>query len=277
VAVLAVLPSLSPEARVDGERAVERARYAFVIGATQPFEEVYPRALFEGRVAREIQEEGVLAERFGMTVTRELLETEYERIEGSTKASEQWEAIKRALDGDRRRIEDVFCRPLLVSRALHARFAFDQAIHSEAHENARKARALFLASKSPPEAHRVKVRLGADGELPSTEALLAAAKAEAGTGPRVLTPPSQPPEDAPGTASPEVAEVLDKQLRDPGNVTTILEERDQFEVYRLVDRAKDVLTVEVVRVPKRDFESWFAVVSARPAATGAGPALEVTR
>lgn len=264
--VLAVALSLPMAARLEGERAVEQARYSFVIGATRPFDEAFPRALFERRVAREDAEEEVLKRVFGLEPTAEVLAAEYDRIEETTRDPDQWRAIKAALGDDRGTIEEVFCRPLVVSRALRARFAFDQAIHSETHENARKARALFLAGKSPPEAQRVRVRLGADGELPSTEALLAAAKAEAGTGPGVLTPPSQSSADAPETASPELASVLDKQLRDPGDVTTILEERDQFEVYRLVERAKDVLTVEVVRVPKRDFGGWFAAVSAQPAA-----------
>jgi hypothetical protein len=242
---------------VDAERAVEQARYAFTLGATRPFAEVYPRAFFEKRVAREIREEDVLAGQFGVTVTPELLETEYERIERSTKAPEQWAAIKRALGDERRRIEDILCRPLLVSRALRARFAFDQQIHAEQHEQARKARAIFVAGRQPPEAQRVKVRLGADEALPGTEAVLAAAKAEAETGPRVLAPSSPPPTDAPETVSPEVGSVLDKELRVQGDVITILEERDQFEVFRLIGRASDLLTVEVVRVPKRDFESWF--------------------
>jgi len=101
------------------------------------------------------------------------------------------------------------------------------------------------------------VRLGADEALPSTEALLAAAKAESASGPRVLTPSSPRPADAPETVSPDVGGVLDKQLRTPGDVTTILEEPDQFEVFRLLERAADLLTLEVVRVPKRDFEGWF--------------------
>jgi len=255
VAVLAVAPGLV-DSRVESERAVERARYAFTLGATQPFENAFPRSVFERRVARELREESLLAERFGMTVTRELLKEEYERIERSTRAPEQWDAIKRALGDDRLRVEDVFCRPLLVSRVLRARFAFDRQIHAEPHAQAREARALFLAAKQPPEARRVRVRL-ADEAPPSTDVLLAAAKAQAASGPRLLTPASPPPADTPETVSPEVAAVLQKQLRTPGDVTTILEERDQFEVFRLVARAEDVLTAEVVRVPKRDFEAWF--------------------
>jgi hypothetical protein len=90
---------------VDGERAVERARYRFVIGATQPFDEVYPRSVFEKKVAREIAEERVLKKVFGVTVTKAVLAAEFDRIEKTTKAPDQWEAIKAALKNDRRRIE----------------------------------------------------------------------------------------------------------------------------------------------------------------------------
>src|SRR2546430_1337623 len=47
-------PQLTVAARVDAERAVERARHQFVIGATKPFDELYPRSFFEARVAREM-------------------------------------------------------------------------------------------------------------------------------------------------------------------------------------------------------------------------------
>lgn len=250
--------------RVEAERAVERARYAFVIGTMRPFDEAYPRELFVRRVERETAEEEVLKHVFGLEPTPEVLEGEYERIEATTKDPAQWSAIKAALGNDRTRIEETFCRPLVVSRALRTRFTFDQTIHSEPHEYARKARALFLAGASPPEARRVKVQLGTGNETPGTDGLLAAAKAEAGTGPRVLTPPSPPPTNVPEPVSHEVGAVLGRQLLRPGDVTTILEERDQFEVYRLVERARDTLTVERVQVPKRDLETWFTAARRGP-------------
>ncbi len=66
----------APSVRAEEERAVERARYQFVIGATRPFDEVYPRSLFEKRVARELAQERVLRRVFGLSVTRELLAEE---------------------------------------------------------------------------------------------------------------------------------------------------------------------------------------------------------
>ncbi len=141
---------LSVAARVDYERAVEKTRYQVVIGNTRPFDEVYPRSLFEKRVQREIAEERVLKNVFGLSVTPKLLDQELDRIEKSTKAPDQWEAIKKTLKNDRRLIEEVFCRPLLVDRALRAKFAFDQKIHAVPHQKAREARAAFLEGKAVP-------------------------------------------------------------------------------------------------------------------------------
>ena len=72
---------LSVSARVDHERAVERTRYQFVIGNTKPFDEVYPRSVFEKRVQNELAEERVLRKAFGISVTPKLLEGEFQRIE----------------------------------------------------------------------------------------------------------------------------------------------------------------------------------------------------
>ena len=48
---------LSVAARVEYLRGVERSRYQFVLGATQPFDKVYPLSLFEQWVEREMAEE----------------------------------------------------------------------------------------------------------------------------------------------------------------------------------------------------------------------------
>src|SRR5664280_402892 len=184
LALLLAAPPLPLAERVEGERAVERARYAFVIGAARPFDEVYPRSVFETKVRREADEERVLARRFGMEVTPALLAAEYERIERETRAPEQWAAIKAALGGSREKVEEVFCRPLMVDRALRARFAFDQAIHAKEHQKVRAARTLFLAGKAPP--GMTRLRLSRRSEAEGTQEMLARAKAEAAV-PKVLS------------------------------------------------------------------------------------------
>ena len=57
--------------------------------------------------------------------------------------------------------------------------------------------------------------------------------------------------------APEMAKVLETQLKAKGDVTTILEERDRFSVFRLVRADSSAWVVEAVRVPKRDFDRWF--------------------
>jgi hypothetical protein len=252
---LAGSPPLPFSERVEGERAIERARYRFVIENSQPFDEVYPRTVFEKRVRGEIEQERILQSVFGMTMTPELLHEEFDRIEKSTQAPDQWAAIRAALGNDRRRTEQVFCRPLLVDRALRARFAFDQKIHAKPHQSARTARAAF--EKGEPVAGSSVVHLRRGGEpAPSTAELLGEARAQASL-PRVLDSGHGASPEGPLPVDPEVAAVLEKELKRPGDVTTILEERDRFEVFRLIEVSADTWRVDAVRFLKVDYDAWF--------------------
>jgi hypothetical protein len=265
LALLVAAAPLSFAERVEGTRAAERARHAFVIGATRPFDEAYPRSVFEKKVKRERAEERVLSRKFGMQVTAALLLAEYERIEKETRAPDQWEAIKKTLGGSRRKIEGVVCWPVLVDRVLRARFAFDQKIHAAEHRQARLARDAFLAGRTATGTKLL--RLSRRGEEPAgTDEMLARARADA-TGPKVLSPAGpESKEDQPLNPDPEMVKVLEKELRAKGDVTTILEERNRFSVFRLVSSDAGEWLVEAVQVPKRDFDRWLdaAVKTAKP-------------
>jgi hypothetical protein len=266
LALLLAASPLSFTERVDGARAAERARYTFVIGAAKPFDEVYPRSVFEKKVRREVAEERVLSHEFGMQVTAELLSAEYERIEKETRAPDQWEAIKKSLGGSRRKIEEVVCRPGLVDRVLRARFAFDQKIHEAEHQKAREARQVFLAGKTPKGSSTI--RLSRKSEPVGTDELLAKARSEA-SGPKILAPDEPGKKsDAPVPVDPDMAKVLEKELKTKGDVTTILEERNRFSVFRLMTSDAGEWLVEAVQVPKRDFDRWLDAVlkTAKPSA-----------
>ena len=251
------LSGLPASARVEGERAVERARYRFVIGATRPFDEAYPRPVFEKKVAREIAEERVLRKSFGVAITPGILAAEFGRIEKGTKAPDQWKAIKTALGNDRRRIEEIFCRPLLVERMLSAKFAFDPAIHAGPHQRAREARAELLAGRKPV---GVSLIVLSRGTRPAgTEDILAQAQKDAAL-PRILEPPRPRDNNAPVSVDPELGLILERELVKPGDVTTILEERDRFSVFRLIEKSSDSWRVEAVTFPKAEFETWFEKV-----------------
>jgi hypothetical protein len=252
------LAVLSFDARVEGERAVERARYKFVINATKPFDEVYARAVFEKRVRQQEARERALKKVYSVELTEAQLADELLRIERSTRAPEQWEAVKKALGGEREKILEIVCRPLLVERVLRGRFDQDRQVHAAERQKAREARAAMLAGKSPEGLRVVSLTSESDAG-PGLDEMLTKAKSEA-KGPRVLTPPKERAKDAPFPAPPELIAVLEKELKKPGDVTTILEDRQQFQVFRLVERQGPVFKLEAVNVPKRPFDVWLAEV-----------------
>lgn len=251
-------PMLPREERVEALRAVERARYAFTLEVTKPFDEVHPRATFEKQADRQALEETVLLAVFRMSPTREAMVAEYKRIERGSQAPEQWEAMKRALGDDRRKVEEVVCRPLLVSRALRARYETDLSLHTREHQRAREAREAFLDGKVPSGARRMRLARGGDAPPDPTREMLDQVRAQA-RGPKILggeKANAGAREDA-VPVDPEKARILEKELRKPGDVTTILAERDRFSVYRLDAADPSEWYVLGVEVPKRPFDAWF--------------------
>jgi len=253
--------ALTDAQRIAAKEAIERARYVFVIGDKPPFETRYPRSFFVKQLEQEHQREAVLRQVFGVTMKKSDLAYEYRRIEKSTRAPDQWEAIKKAVHNKRSIVEEVVCRPLLVDRALRAKFDFDQSIHATPHAAARKARQEFLAGHQPAGATTVTLSRSA-GTPEETDEMLRKAQAESSV-PRVLTPgaPTETPKTVP--LEPEAAALLEKELKKPGDVSTILEYRDRFEVYKLLEIKPATWRVNVVRFPKEDFDKWYAATVAR--------------
>jgi len=243
------------DARVEATRALERARYRFVIGATKPFDELYARKVFVDRVRRMLDEERILQRRFGVVITPEMLDDEYKRIEVMTKDQDQWDAMKAVLGNDRSFIEEVVCRPLLADRLLRVKFGFDQEIHAGPHQQARAARALFLAGEKVPAARRLVLDRAVRGGA-TTEEMLEQSKKEA-TGPRETAPRAGKEESLPRPVDSEMARILERELLKAGDVTTILEDRERFSVFRLIELRPDRWIVQAVTFPKIEFDAWF--------------------
>ena len=246
---------LSFSGRVDAKRTVERVRYGFVIGTTEPFEKVYPRSFFEQKVRRELDQERVLKTVFGTSITAEMLADEFKRIEVTTQDQDQWDAIKAALNNRRPLIEEIFCRPLIAERLLRQKFALDRSIHAGPHQKARAARARFQSRKKISGARVLLLSRRSSGPFDTREALDKARKESAG--PRVLTIDPKPSDKTPLPTEPALAKVLEKELEKPGDVTTILEHSDRFDVYRLLSISSERWKVEAVSFPKLDFDQWF--------------------
>lgn len=253
--VLATGAGLSLSERAEGLRAVERVRYGFTLNTTRPFDDVYPRSIFERKARQQQVMERLLTRRFGLRVTTKLLEKEFERIEHETRAPEQWVAIKEALGGDRRRVEEVFCRPALVERALRTRFDFDPRIHAGPHQRVREARVALLAGETPSGATEERIsRVRRDP--PSSEEPNEGQWLEP-VDPRLIGNSRASSSESPPSVDPALARVLETQLKKPGDVTTILEERDRFLVFRLLSLTKSEWTVLAFQKSKLDFEDWY--------------------
>ena len=247
--------------RVDAKRAVERVRYGFVIGATEPFDKVYPRSFFERKVRLELDQERVLKTVFDTSITAEMLADEFKRIEVTTQDQEQWDAIKAVLNNHRPLIEEVFCRPLIAERLLRQKFALDRSIHAGPHQKAREARARFQSRKKVPGSRVLLLSRRSSTAFDTREALDKARKESAG--PRVLTVDPKPSDNTPRPTEPALARVLEKELKRPGDVTTILEHTDRFDVYRLLSISSARWRVEAVSFPKLDFDQWFDQIRPR--------------
>lgn len=258
VPLLAILLSvpLSFSDRLTTRVAVERMRYGFVLNAEKPFDQVYDRKYFESIVRKEIDQEKVLRRVFGVEVTSRMLENEYQRIEVTTRDEEQWQAIKSVMADRPALIQEIVCRPLVVQRLLREKFDLDRTIHAEPHAKAREIRAQFLAGTKVGLAKVVRLSRVAEGGAPTDE-MLRKARAEA-EGPRVLTGPGERErEDRILPIDVHLGNVLTRELRKPGDVTTVLEHRDRFEVMRLVQIHPEYWKVELVTIPKLDFDTWF--------------------
>src|SRR5262249_10254125 len=94
-----------------------------------------------------------------------------------------------------------------------------------------------------------------------TAQLLEKSRAEA-TGPRLIVGEKELSADSALAVDPEMAQVLEKELKKPGDVTTILEERERFSVFRLQSLTVNEWTVRAFQIAKRDFETWFEKVKA---------------
>jgi len=220
VATLAA-PHLDAGQWIEAKQAIERARYAFVIGSAKPpFDEAYPRSFFEKLHAAGRERERVLQHVFAVAITARMLDDELGRIERDTKAPEQWSAMKAAVHDDRQLLEDVICRPLLVDRILRQKFAFDENIQARRHDEARRARIALMKGRIPASA--IDVHIDPDALEPAAMA------------------------------------ALSKELKKSGDVSTILEFHDRFEVYKLIRvEAGKSWRAHLVRISKENFDTWY--------------------
>lgn len=154
--------------------AIERVYHAHRTGTKPPFEQAMPRELIEQLTRQDQHKETVLGKVYGFEIIPAMVETEVQRIDATTRASEMLAEIKQALGGDPARFARAMARPIVVERELRRRFDNDDARHAARRREAEQAREKLLAEQPVAGMQEVTWQLTPRPEEISAEALAAA-------------------------------------------------------------------------------------------------------
>jgi hypothetical protein len=259
--------------------AIEHVYYEHRTGTKPDFEQTMPSTLLEKLVREDSTKETTLARVYGVKITGAWLATEVERINTTTRAPEMLAEIKAALGNDPEKFANAFAKPILVERELRRRFENDDALHAAVRRECENTRNQLLAARTngaspaqllallqesrsnavsettwqlaprPPESNaptadvlEIKKRFGPDAQIISSPS--AGADQE-----RKLYF-----EDLPV----ELRNVLRVQLRQPGDVSAVIETPGGFLLYLTREKTEKILAVATMSLPKRSYESWLA-------------------
>lgn len=267
-----------PFSALCGDRiAVERVYYDHRLGEKPPFEQSMPLALIDRLVRQEQHKEEVLRRIYGIEITPSLVRTEVERINLTTRAPGVLAEIKAALGNDTNRFARVVARPILVERLLRDKFDNDAVLHAAERRKAESARQCVLVAKHQGQSlSELTVLLKQDGTSQVSKITwhLRGASLKMAPGPDTAGPPkTSGPDDAtppvpPSRAShgrfylddlpPTLQTVIRSQLRQPGDVSAVIELDDGFALYVLEEKTAEALRVAALSVPKRNYQQWLA-------------------
>ena len=258
--------------------SVERVYYNHRLGEKPPFGQVLPPAALERLVRQDLRKEAALRITYGVEMTPELLAAEVRRIDTTTRAPEMLAEIKAALGNDPARFAAVFAKPILVERLLRGKFDADDALHAPQRRIAEQARnELFAAKRSGADAEHLLALLRHSHSNAVTEAVwqLTARPAETNAhaagdseikrrfGPDAQLLAAPPDGDAQeanlyfAELPAELQNVLRVQLRQPGDVSAVIETPGGFLLYLAQERTAAKLSVAAFTLPKRTLEQWL--------------------
>ena len=242
--------NLTMEERVAAQAAIQRVYYSHQAGSKRPFEEAVPRAALMSQVEDYLRKSAALQVNGRIELTPRMLASELERMRRETQKPGRLRELFAALDNDPFVIQETLVRQTLVNRLLRDSFAQDRSYHTKAFQEAEASRAAIRSGVIDPFAeglHRAVLEIG----------------------------PAE----------------FDRWLRrvpgGPGSVGEIIEERDAFVFYVLLERSdRDTSHARFAEYsfPKQSWDSWwrseatrFDRSSIRPVAHDLdGTAIEIT-
>lgn len=256
--------------------AIERVYYNHRLGQKPPFEQVLPPATVEKLVRQDLRNEAALKNVYGVEITPAMLDAERQRINSTTRAPETLTELKAALGNDPARFANVLAKPILVERLLRAKFDNDDALHAPQRRETEQVRnELMAARQNGADGTKLLALLRHAHSNAVTEVTwqLTARPAETnapdadeikrrfGSNAQILSPPP-----ADGKAAQiyfedlpvELQAVLRVQLRQPGDVSAVIETPAGFLLYVTKEKTAASMTVACLSLPKRSYEQWLA-------------------
>ena len=259
--------------------AIEYVYYNHRLGDKPPFEQVLPTVTLENLVRQDLRKEAALKQAYGVEVTPAMLDTEVRRINTTTRAPEMLAEIKAALGHDPARFANVFAKPILVERLLREKFDNDDRLHAPQRRQAEQTRNELLAAKqngADCEKLLALLKRSHSNAVTETTWQLGARPAETNApavdeieirkrfGPNAQILSSSHTGDGkerkfcftdlPG----ELQNVLRAQLRQPGDVSAVIEMPGGFQLYLAKEKNAETLSVAALSLPKRSYEQWLA-------------------
>jgi len=279
---LCVLTACSSSAAADlasllADRAkIERVYYNHRLGEKPSFAQALPQATLENLVRLDLRKEAVLKQVYGVIVTPQMLDAEVQRINTTTRAPEVLNEIKTALGNDPARFAQSFAKPIVVERLLREKFDHDDALHAVQRRQVEETRNALLAAKQKNSGfERLLAELKARHSTGVTETVWhfgprsepSAPTADQieiqkrfGPNAQILSSPSGDGkemklyfEDLPA----DLQHVLRVQLRQPGDVSAVIETDGGFLLYLAKEKTDAAFSAAGLHLSKRSYEQWL--------------------
>jgi hypothetical protein len=240
-------------ARCADRTAIEQVYHRHRLDEERPFDQVMPPGAVRALVLADVRKETVLEQVCHIPVSPGLVEDEVRRISATTRDPALLAELKAALGGDAARFARSVARPIVVERLLRSFFDANEAIHAPRRDQATLARDRWLATREKPLAERIECIKAEDPlRVESIEWR--------------LQPPPMPPKDKREAGYPfadlpaDLQRVLRLQLRQPGDVSAVIEADRHYQVFLCTTITDAVLVVRAVIVPKLSLEAWLDTV-----------------
>jgi len=264
--------------------AIERVYYEHRLGDKLAFEKTMPEDLLERLVRQDLNKETTLKKVYGVEVSPMMIETEVNRINSTTRAPEMLAELKAALGNGTNRFARVVARPIVVERLLRERFDNDDRLHAPARQSIERAREGLLKEKQgggsveiladllkrdyPNQIVETSWEMGVKPaeKTPTGGGELAEVQRQFGPKAQILSSSAEKNRDSKlyfDDLPIELRNVLRVQLRQPGDVSAVIEMPSAFVLFLARERTPGTLSVTELAISKRNYEQWLKDESGR--------------